>query len=77
MRGGPSFFDVEHRLKQLSGLGDYPEEYRQRSVTRYFGPISCGGAMPRARKGAMDDLSNVRAEILNQYDRMSFIVFPL
>ena len=40
MRGGPSFFDVEHRLKQLSGLGDYPEEYRQRSVTRYFGPIS-------------------------------------
>ena len=63
MRGGPSFY-VEHRLKQLSGLGDYPEECRKRRLRDILGR-SRGGATPRARKRA------------HQYDRMSFIAFPL
>ena len=36
MRGGPSFY-VEHRLKQLSGLGDYPEECRKRRLRDILG----------------------------------------
>ena len=54
MRGGPSFY-VEHRLKQLSGLGDYPEEYRQRSLTRYFGPLVA--ALLRGPQGAVINMT--------------------
>jgi hypothetical protein len=40
MRGQPGFFDIDERLKRLSGLGDHLEAFSAAVDFEMFAPIS-------------------------------------